>query len=447
MKPDFMWFALAALVACELPSPVEHPSVVKRVDMSNDLDVLFVVDNSSSTQDKQALFASNFAALAQSLDSFPMGRPNLHIGVVSTTVGTGSDTDFGSSCPKAAPSDDGLFQNTPRVPGCSAPATGRFLIDVQQGGSRATNYEGTLADAFSCIAQLGTTGCGFEAPLEAMKRALDGSRPENAGFLRPDGDLAVIILTDEDDCSTDGPGLFSLPPTEAGPGDFRCTVQGYDCDTPISATSGGTYRNCHPRHGGYLKNTSAYVDFLHTIKDPSQTMVAVIAGDPTQTISTGAISQPFAQSLALLPSCSYGNMIGRPGLRLDEFRQQFGDQGVFQSVCQPNYTGALQQIGIGIYQMMSPCLDAAVDPVDTDPSNPGRQPSCVVTEHQSASDPGALIPTCKMWSDTMVAADSPLPCWRVDSSTSCTSSGLELQVERTSPPPVGTVVEMRCAAR
>jgi hypothetical protein len=34
---------------------------------------------------------------------------------------------------------------------------------------------------WDCLADVGDTGCGFEAPLEAMKRALDGSRPETPG--------------------------------------------------------------------------------------------------------------------------------------------------------------------------------------------------------------------------------------------------------------------------
>jgi hypothetical protein len=448
MKRNYVSFALAGLAACQKPSPVEVATVEKHVSMSNNLDVLFVIDNSASTADKQKLFASNFAALAQTLDSFPTGRPNLHIGVVSTSVGTGSDADFGLACAKVLPQDDGLLQNAPRVQGCTAP-NDRFLIDVDSNGTRTTNFPGTLADAFSCIAQLGSFGCGFEAPLEAMKHALDGSRPENVDFLRDDSDLAVIILADEDDCSVADKNMFSLNQHDVGPGDFRCQpLFAYDCDSPISATSGDTYYGCHPRHGGYLRDTSAYVDFLHTIKDPSQVMVAVIAGDPSSTIATGTITQPFMQSLALEPSCqvtlSDGVAIGRPALRLDEFRQQFGDQGAFESVCQTDYTGALQHIGVGIHQMMSPCLDSTVDSVDTDPSNPGRQPNCVVTEHQGGV--GKVIPACKMFDPTTIAVDSQTPCWWVDSSSDCTANGLQVHIEGP-PAGVGSYTEIRCAAR
>jgi hypothetical protein len=448
MKRNHVWFLLAGLAACEQASVLDRPTVVKRVLTSPNLDILFVIDNSNSTADKQSLFAANFASLAASLDAFPSGRPNLHIGVVSTTVGTGSDADFGPSCPKVAPNDDGLLQNTPRIPGCMGP-TGRFLDDIRSTGGHTTNYPGTLPEAFSCIATLGTGGCGFEAPLEAMKRALDGSRPENAGFLRDDADLAVIILTDEDDCSVADPALFALDLAHVGTGDFRCQpLFAYDCDSPISGTAPGTYTNCHTHHGGYLKDPSSYVEFLHTIKDPSSVMVSVIAGDPSATIHTGSITNPFFQSLALLPSChvdlSDGLAIGRPGIRLDDFRQQLGEQGGFQSVCQTDYSGALQQIGVGMFEMMSPCLSAAVDPTDVDASNPGLQPDCSVTEHQVGSQQAVLIPTCKINSYHMVDDDSPLPCWWVDTSPACLSNRLELHVERTTAPPVGSYVEASC---
>src|SRR5437016_5736621 len=82
--------------------PIQTGAVTKGIPVSADIDILFVIDNSASTADKQALFAANFPNFVTALDTFPTGRPNLHIGVVSTTVGTGSDVDFGSNCPKVA---------------------------------------------------------------------------------------------------------------------------------------------------------------------------------------------------------------------------------------------------------------------------------------------------------------------------------------------------------
>ena len=427
---------ICCLAGCERPAVVGSATIEKQFPNQPDLDVLFVIDNSLSTQDKQALFAQNFTRLAAELDGAPGGRPNLHLGIVSTTVGTGSDAIDSGNCSKTAPNDDGRFVHVPRaVTGCTGP-TGAFFSDVSDGmGGRITNYQGTLPDAFSCIAQLGTGGCGFEEPLEAMKRALDGSHAENAGFLRPEADLAVVILTDEDDCSASDPALFSL--ANAGPSDFRCQpLYAYDCDQPISATAPGDYTGCHPRHGGYLGDVESYVTFLKHLKNPSQLLVTLIAGDPSTTIHTGTIEQPFAQSLALLPSCQTtidGNLaIARPALRLDAFRRAFGDRGVFETVCQDDYSGALAQIGDSMLDMMSNCLDPEVD-LD--------QPRCTVTERDAVGTPGetdVLIPAC--------GASGARPCWQVQASAACGAGGA-LEIERVAPPPPGSVIDAVCAAR
>ena len=108
-----------------------------------------------------------------------------------------------------------------------------------------------------------------------MKRALDGSRPENAGFLREGAFLAVVILTDEDDCSVKDPAIFALPATQVGAGDFRCQpLFAYRCDTPISATAGGSYANCRVRTDSYLQDPAIYAQFLSTVKPAGKSVVA-----------------------------------------------------------------------------------------------------------------------------------------------------------------------------
>jgi hypothetical protein len=66
---------------------------------------------------------------------------------------------------------------------------------------------------FSCVAQVGTDGSGHEQPLNGAKLALtdritDG---KNAGFLRDDALLAIVMLTDEDDQSGDPKSASSSP--------------------------------------------------------------------------------------------------------------------------------------------------------------------------------------------------------------------------------------------
>ncbi|HEU4731851.1 MAG TPA: hypothetical protein VFT22_28345, partial [Kofleriaceae bacterium] len=62
---------------------------IKDIPLSADIDILFVIDNSGSTRDKQAIFAQNFPRFVAALDRFPTGRPDVHIAVVTSSVDIG----------------------------------------------------------------------------------------------------------------------------------------------------------------------------------------------------------------------------------------------------------------------------------------------------------------------------------------------------------------------
>ena len=433
--------------------PVENGEIQKDIPVSTDIDILFVIDNSGSTSDKQTVFAANFPRFVDALDNFVGGRPNLHIGVVSTTVDIGVD-GFGGPCHPAA-NDDGRLHNTPSTAGCPTP-TDHFISDIASPAGRVTNYTGTLSDTLSCVAQLGASGCGFEAPLEAMKRALDGSHAENAGFLRDGAYLAVVILTDEDDCSVHDKSLFSIDGADAGPGDFRCQpMVAYNCDAPISPTTPGTYTNCSVRTSSYLEDPSAYYEFLQTVKPPGHSVVAVIGGDRATTIKTGEITDPFMQPLALLPSCEATlnghHAIGRPANRLGDFLDRFGGDGLFRTVCQSDYSQTLADIGSLLFTEISPCLVGNIDTTDRNDADPGVQPDCTVSDvqvHDTGDDSEQVIPACAMSAPEVPAAGGARPCWWVKSNPGAcaTATGLELHVERTGAAPTGTAVRVRCAA-
>ncbi len=60
-----------------------------------------------------------------------------------------------------------------------------------------------MATTFSCAANVGIEGPGWEMPLQASQLALSPpmSNGMNGGFLRDDALLAIVYLTDENDCS------------------------------------------------------------------------------------------------------------------------------------------------------------------------------------------------------------------------------------------------------
>ena len=476
--------------------PIQSGEVSKDVPVSADVDILFVIDNSSSTEDKQTIFAQNFPNFINALFAFPTGVPNVHIGVVTTSVDIGTTTIDGMSaanagCPSPNTAGDGLLQNTAATTGCNVPTGGaRFISDIANpaGGARITNY-GTssatnLASTFSCIAQVGAHGCGFEQPLEAMKRALNGSRTENDGFLRPGAALAIIILTDEDDASIANPAIFALPSaSNGGVTDFRAQpMYAYTCKdangnvTPILGTgTGQTLSNCTVTTGtgSYLKDPSGYYAFLTSIKDPSQIVVALIAGDPQynnpndgnatykaladNSVVTGSLTEGTnTQALALEPSCSAtinGNpAIGRPSIRLNDFLANFGDHGLFQTVCQSDYSSALTAIGNLLFTAVSPCLEGDVDVTDIDASNPGTQIDCSVVDVvglDTATETSTQLPVCKMMADgvTPIAPMSGA-CWYVAlDAVACatTPTMFTLKVDRTTTAPEGTNTQISCA--
>ncbi|HEX7837117.1 MAG TPA: hypothetical protein VF469_06610 [Kofleriaceae bacterium] len=453
--------------------PTQNGTVTKKIPVSANIDILFVIDNSASTLDKQTVFSQNFPKFVQALDAFPTGRPNLHIGVIDTTVdiATQGYANGSTGCPSPDPRDNGVLQNTPRITGCSPP-NGQFISDIKNpDGSRTMNYTGPLEDTLSCIALIGADGCGFEAQLEAMKRALDGSRLENAGFIRNGAYLGVIILTDEDDASVKDHKVFSLPDAMVGGhNDYRVQpLYAYQCATPISSSAGGTYAGCTPRTDSYLQDPHYYSQFLTSVKDPGQIIVAAIAApppglhtndNPPQTanasnIATGPLLlNGNTQSLALLPSCSAtinGNpAIGRPGVRLANFVHQFGDRGRFYTICQGDYSAALTDIGKTLFNAISPCLEGPIDPTDADPTNPGTQLQCTVSDVQVDDKTGAnstVIPRCKMQDATTPAAASS-SCWWVNNNpVACPApdTGFELELVRAQPPAPGTNVVVECA--
>ena len=65
-------------------------SEVARVSVTPNLDVdmLYVIDDSPSMTDKQTTLKNAFPAFVNELSSLDGGLPNVHIGVITTDVGT-----------------------------------------------------------------------------------------------------------------------------------------------------------------------------------------------------------------------------------------------------------------------------------------------------------------------------------------------------------------------
>ncbi len=138
---------------------------------SSQVDVLWVIDNSISMAEEQALVAGGFETFLQGLRDAG-GDMDLQIGAVTT--------DIDESNP-----DRGVLLGTP---------------------AWLTGDEPDFADQFRARVRVGTGGSDKEQGLSAASLALStaGAEGENAGFLREGATLALVFVSDENDCSHGG---------------------------------------------------------------------------------------------------------------------------------------------------------------------------------------------------------------------------------------------------
>ena len=277
--------------------------------LDKEVDILFVVDNSYSMAGLQSQLARQFPRLIDALRTQKLqgGIPDVRIGVVSSDLGAGPYTfqsDQGSCLPGG---DGGKLQRTARVAGCTPPSDP--WIEYKGGQTNvpagASDPVERVKEAFTCIARLGDQGCGFEAVLEAGRVALDPKANRNPGFLRPEALLAVVFITNEDDCSARDPSLFdnSQDSLDAPLGpwhSFRCFEFGFHCDVNDRGHLGPRH-DCKPA-GRYLYDVDDYIGFFKGLKPEGRVLLAVIAGPPQPVVvvngSAGGALRPELQ-----PSC------------------------------------------------------------------------------------------------------------------------------------------------
>ncbi len=361
--------ALAVCAACVSEPEVDSSEHAIQVDEPLALDVLFVIDKSGSMQEERISMAENFELMINELSTLPGGLPSLHIGVISSDMGIGNSSI--ALCSETG--DDGALQNAPRVEDC-APPDDAFIADViGPDGVRQRNYTGTLEETFQCIGLLGTDGCGFEQHLASMRRALEttGAGEQNEGFLRQDAYLAVVFVTDEDDCSArDVPNFDADPANDAtlGPlGSFRCAEFGLRCDGQSLTRTSATYATCEPRGDSYLHHPDDYESFLTDLKGGTdKVFVGVIAGESTglavEVVDNGGGPRPLVQA-----SCNSVDGVAAPSHRLSHFAESFPLRHV-TSICNPSLDIPISNVAKAMTTALAPA-----DP-KPDPGDPGDDP-------------------------------------------------------------------------
>lgn len=226
------------------------------------IDLLFMIDNSISMADKQEILREAVPVLVRRLVTpvcldenerqtgemapCPPGQSaefspikDIHIAIVTSSLGAHGGNTCDPTAPKADPSEDDRAMPLGKVrPGLASWADTGFLAwdpDAAMGRPKnnppgETNDDKFIADFQNMVQSAGEVGCGYEASLEAWYRFLIDPAPParvytnkdangdptgftiaegvdttlldlRSKFLRPDSLVAIIMLTDENDCS------------------------------------------------------------------------------------------------------------------------------------------------------------------------------------------------------------------------------------------------------
>jgi hypothetical protein len=291
----------AALTAGCLDRPVA-PAVPKTSNVYVDeirqtavdkIDLLFMIDNSTSMADKQVMLSKAVPQLvdrlitplcvrtctdkdnctdAQKKDGISLGvnadamgrcatgsaefNPikDIHVGIVTSSLGSHGATGTTDVCVEASGNDHAHLLGTirPELPLTDTYNSVGFLKWDEtnnkynpKGDSNAMTFEDKFTKE---VTAAGEHGCGFEASLESWYRFLIDPAPplnvvvdpntkqaavqgvddvvinQRAAFLRPDSLVAIVMLTDENDCSIQDQGYGYLVSRSLAPL-FRATSQ------------------------------------------------------------------------------------------------------------------------------------------------------------------------------------------------------------------------------
>jgi hypothetical protein len=171
-------------------------------------DILFVIDDSTSMGGEQTLLKNGLYQFIQALAASPIAT-DLHIGVTTTAVVGWTDTQTSytsgpSSAPISVPYAAGTIVAIARDGG-GTPIPGAFVYSngAYEGSRILSSGQASLRSDFEANVLVGTWGSTREQPFAAARRALEKSAASgpNAGFLRRGARLAIVFLSDEDDCS------------------------------------------------------------------------------------------------------------------------------------------------------------------------------------------------------------------------------------------------------
>jgi len=439
---------------------------VPAIDGPENVDLLLTIDNSSSMGDGQLALTRDLGGFIDALVNPPFDpatmRPrftpvkSLNVGVISSDLGTPGSVV--ASCANSDQGDDGLLNPVrngaamrQHQPWTTAPAgrrPARCTNDPNQYPSflrfdRMTSDVETFREELVCNAYLSVGGCGLEQPLEAAYRALvvhnpraaAGNTDPNAGFVRDNAMLALVMVTDEEDGSTrdcryaergvpcaDAVSVFDQTSTQWSSPDLNLRFYNYvpgsaqDPTWPID-------RYIDPRNPGrgftslkpgrperviFAGIAGVPVDLPMRTADGETTVDwttllgaradgadGFVGSTPEGPVSMRQRNVDPACPTRVVPACRRGapppgapcqpapSYLALPSRRVAEVARRFDERyhnGTVASICQPDLRGALSQIALRIQRRIGGSCIGSVLPTVPAPCEPGSgQQGCELT--------------------------------------------------------------------
>jgi hypothetical protein len=459
-------FLLGLGVACGSRQPVPSDrgttcAIEERFQFSasRKLDIVFTIDDSPAMQSQQEKLATQLPDLMSVLETLPGGLPDVHIAVVSSSLGAGPYPDVPGCVSGSSGNNGGRFMHPAA---CTGLAPDQSFIVANRGVS---NFSGDIAEVFACMARLGSNGCRFPQPFAATRLALEkASNPrdaDNGGFLRSDAYLAIVLLTNQDDCSIP-PGSDLFDPSQTTLADrygglqpYRCSELGILCsgqapphDLPAGVDTQPLASCRSAEDGQHLSRVEDFVAFLRGLKPgaPEKILVSALAGPVTRYVigkrdfetAPGVTErQPTVE-----PSCvrAIGDT-GAPAVRVKSWLDTFGANGVMESVCADDFRPVLVRLAETSAVQRVSCIQRQVA-TDTNGA-----PDCRAVERLSGNSGSFIerdIPLCD-------AHQANFPCWRLSPNSPACPAGAEFRVchdptcNPASNPPDSEDVAVTCA--
>ncbi|MFO0693658.1 MAG: hypothetical protein U0230_08900 [Polyangiales bacterium] len=178
-------------------------------------------------------------------------------------------------------------------------------FDPPSGGAPSTTDVNAYVRRVACMTNVGTGGCGFEQQLESMLKAITpsasvptggafyaapteptrgsghGDDPStNGSWFRPDSLLALVLVSDEDDCSAKDRRVFdydAAPPYDDPSANASTVTRGFQANTRCARFSS----ELPARPPSLLHDVARYVDGIVAMRPrPDSIVFAAITGVP-----------------------------------------------------------------------------------------------------------------------------------------------------------------------